>query len=155
MMQQGHLSRPNRPGKLAYLAYLARLVRLDMLALLVMLVFLAGSCSSPSKEELASLAAKGYYQHLIEGDFEHFLEGRMMADSLPADYRSQLIDGYSQFLDQQVQARGGIKEVRVSRAFTDSTQQYTSVLLTLCYGDSTSEEVVVPMVERNGRWMMK
>jgi hypothetical protein len=27
--------------------------------------------------------------------------------------------------------------------------------LMLCYGDSTSEEVVVPMVERNGRWMMK
>lgn len=155
MMQQGHLSRPNRPGKLAYLAYLARLVRLDMQALLVMLVFLAGSCSSPSKEELASLAAKGYYQHLIEGDFEHFQEGRMMADSLPADYRSQLIDGYSQFLAQQVKARGGINEVRVSRAFTDSTQQYTSVLLTLCYGDSTSEEVVVPMVEHNGRWMMK
>ena len=155
MMQQGHLSRPNRPGKLAYLAYLARLVRLDMQALLVMLVFLAGSCSSPSKEELASLAAKGYYQHLIEGDIEHFLEGRMMADSLPADYRSQLIDGYSQFLAQQVKARGGINEVRVSRAFTDSTQQYTSVLLTLCYGDSTSEEVVVPMVEHNGRWMMK
>ena len=155
MMQQGHLSRPNRPGKLAYLAGLARLARLDMLAVLVMLVFLAGSCSSPSKEELASLAAKGYYQHLIEGDFEHFLEGRMMADSLPADYRSQLIDGYSQFLAQQVKARGGINEVRISRAFTDSTQQYTSVLLMLCYGDSTTEEVVVPMIERDCRWMMK
>jgi hypothetical protein len=25
----------------------------------------------------------------------------------------------------------------------------------LCYGDSTTEEVVVPMVERDGRWMMK
>ena len=124
----------------------------------VLLVFLAqwAACSSnPTKEELASLAAKGYYQHLVEGDFEHFLEGRVMADSLPDDYRSQLIDGYSQFLAQQVKARGGINEVRISRAFTDSTQQYTSVLLMLCYGDSTTEEVVVPMVEHNGRWMMK
>lgn len=127
------------------------------LVYLVLLVFLAlwAACSSPTREELASLAAKGYYQHLIEGDFDHFLEGRVMADSLPDDYRSQLIDGYSQFLAQQVKARGGINEVRISRAFTDSTQQYTSVLLMLCYGDSTSEEVVVPMVERNGRWMMK
>ena len=127
------------------------------LVYLVLLVFLAqwAACSSPTREELASLAAKGYYQHLIEGDFDHFLEGRVMADSLPDDYRSQLIDGYSQFLAQQVKARGGINEVRISRAFTDSTQQYTSVLLILCYGDSTSEEVVVPMVERNGRWMMK
>ena len=127
------------------------------LVYLVLLVFLVqwAACSSPTKEELASLAAKGYYQHLIEGDFDHFLEGRVMADSLPDDYRSQLIDGYSQFLAQQVKARGGINEVRISRAFTDSSQQYTSVLLMLCYGDSTSEEVVVPMVERNGRWMMK
>lgn len=127
------------------------------LVYLVLLVFLAqwAACSSPTREELASLAAKGYYQHLIEGDFDHFLEGRVMADSLPDDYRSQLIDGYSQFLAQQVKARGGINEVRISRAFTDSTQQYTSVLLMLCYGDSTTEEVVVPMVEHNGRWMMK
>ena len=126
------------------------------LVYLVLLVFLAqwAACSSPTREELASLAAKGYYQHLIEGDFDHFLEGRVMADSLPDDYRSQLIDGYAQFLAQQ-QARGGIREVRISRAFTDSTQQYTSVLLMLCYGDSTTEEVVVPMAERNGRWMMK
>ena len=120
---------------------------------LVVLVVVA-ACSSPTKEELASLAAKGYYQHLIDGDFDYFLEGREFADSLPADYRSQLIDGYSQFMAQQ-QARGGIREVRISRAFTDSTQQYTSVLLMLCYGDSTTEEVVVPMVERDGRWMMK
>jgi hypothetical protein len=127
------------------------------LVYLVLLVSLAqwAACSSPTREELASLAAKGYYQHLIEGDFDHFLEGRVMADSLPDDYRSQLIDGYSQFLAQQVKARGGINEVRISRAFTDSTQQYTSVLLMLCYGDSTSEEVIVPMVEHNGRWMMK
>ena len=120
---------------------------------LVALVIVA-ACSSPTKEELASLAAKGYYQHLIDGDYDHFLEGREFADSLPADYRSQLIDGYSQFMAQQ-QTRGGIREVRISRAFTDSTQQYTSVLLMLCYGDSTTEEVVVPMVERDGRWMMK
>lgn len=127
------------------------------LVYLVLLVSLAqwAACSSPTREELASLAAKGYYQHLIEGDFDHFLEGRVMADSLPDDYRSQLIDGYSQFLAQQVKARGGINEVRISRAFTDSSQQYTSVLLMLCYGDSTTEEVVVPMVEHDGRWMMK
>ena len=128
---------------------------LNKLMCLAALVATIAACSSPSREELASLAAKGYYQHLIEGDYDHFLEGREFADSLPADYRSQLIDCYSQFLAQQQEARGGINEVRISRAYTDSTQQYTSVLLMLCYGDSTTEEVVVPMVERNGRWMMK
>lgn len=78
-----------------------------------------------------------------------------MADSLPVDYRSQLNDAYAQFLAQQFKSRGGIREVCVSRAFTDCTQNYTNVLLMLCYGDSTTEEVVVPMIERDGRWMMK
>ena len=127
------------------------LSKLLCLAFLVAMV----ACGGVSREELASLAAKGYYQHLIEGDYEQFLAGRFEADSLPDDYRSQLIDGYQQFIAQQQKARGGINEVRISRAFTDSTQQYTSVLLMLCYGDSTTEEVVVPMVERDGRWMMK
>ena len=125
------------------------------LGVLVFLIPLLAACSSPSKEELAALAAKGYYQHLVDGEYEHFVDGRLMADSLPADYRSQLIEGYKQFIAQQQATRGGISEVRVSRAFTDSTANYTSVLLMLCYGDSTSEEVVVPMVERNGCWRMK
>ena len=125
-----------------------KLVYLALIALCVI------ACSEPSKEELAALAAKGYYQHLIEGDYAHFVEGRLMADSLPDDYRAQLVESYKQFIAQQ-QVRKGIQEVRISRAFTDSTLQYTSVLLMLCYGDSTTEEVVVPMVEHEGRWMMK
>lgn len=125
------------------------------LAYLVLLVLLVVACGSASREELASLVAKGYYEHLIHGEYDRFLEGRMMADSLPDDYRSQLLDGYHQFITQQKKLRGGINEVRISRAFTDSTQNYTSVLLMLCYADSTYEEVVVPMVERNGRWRMK
>jgi hypothetical protein len=130
--------------------------KLEFIAGLVSLVILGAACGNgPSKEELAGLAAKGYYQHLIDGDYDHFIEGRVMADSLPDDYCSQLNDAYAQFLAQQTSSRGGIREVRVSRAFTDSTLNYTSVLLMLCYGDSTTEEVVVPMIERDGRWMMK
>ena len=101
------------------------------------------------------MAAKGYYQHLVAGEYEQFVEGRLMADSLPADYRSQLIEGYKQFVAQQLEVRKGIQEVTVSRAYTDSLADYTNVLLMLCYGDSTTEEVAVPMVERDGRWMMK
>ena len=144
MRKLGRLPRPSRPGWLVCLAGL------------VSLVILGAACGNgPSKEELAGLAAKGYYQHLVAGEYEQFVEGRFMADSLPADYRSQLIEGYKQFVAQQMEARKGIQEVSVSRAYTDSLAGYTNVLLMLCYGDSTTEEVVVPMVERDGRWMMK
>ena len=121
----------------------------------LILIVIVVACSDVSREDQAALAAKGYYTHLVQGEYEQFVEGRFMADSLPADYRSQLIEGYKQFVAQQVEARKGIHEVSVSRAYTDSLAGYTNVLLLLCYGDSTTEEVVVPMVEQNGRWRMK
>ena len=125
------------------------------LVYLILIVILVACSTGVSREEQAALAAKGYYTHLVQGEYEQFVEGRFMADSLPADYRSQLIEGYKQFVAQQLEARKGIQEVTVSRAYTDSLAGYTNVLLMLCYGDSTTEEVVVPMVERDGRWMMK
>ena len=125
------------------------------LVYLILIVIVVACSTGVSREEQAALAAKGYYTHLVQGEYEQFIEGRFMADSLPADYRSQLIEGCKQFVAQQLEARKGIQEVSVSRAYTDSLAGYTNVLLMLCYGDSTTEEVVVPMVERNGRWMMK
>ena len=125
------------------------------LVYLILIVIVVACSTGVSREEQAALAAKGYYTHLVQGEYEQFVEGRFMADSLPADYRSQLIEGYKQFVAQQMEARKGIQEVTVSRAYTDSLAGYTNVLLMLCYGDSTTEEVVVPMVERDGRWMMK
>ena len=118
--------------------------------------FLLFSCGSATKEELASLAAKGYYDHLIHGEYEQFYEGmdqRALSDE-PA-YRSQMLDNLRQFMARQEREHRGVLEVRVSNATTDTVQQFTNVFLVLCFGDSTNEEVVVPMVERNGAWRMK
>ena len=124
--------------------------------------FLLFSCGSATKEELASLAAKGYYDHLIHGEYEQFYEGldhRTLPDgtalSDEAAYRSQMLDNLRQFMAHQAQAHRGVLEVRVSNATTDTVQQLTNVFLVLCFADSTNEEVVVPMVERNGAWRMK
>ena len=129
-------------------------VDIVVLGILCILVGLA-ACSQPTPEELASLAAKGYYDHLIHGEYESFLEGMDLPEA--PEYRSQLLDNYRQFMATQQSSRGGIREVRIVRAKTDSIQKqpYTNVFLTLCFGDSTNEEIVVPMVERDGRWRMR
>ena len=119
----------------------------------ILLLFLA--CSGPSPEELASLAAKGYYDHLLKGEYTLFLEGKSGADSLPDAYREQLLTTYRQFMALQDKNHHGIREVRISNARTDTLLKYTNVFLVLCFGDSTNEEVVVPMVEHEGRWRMK
>lgn len=127
-----------------------------MMKKLVILALLVTACGSASKEELASLAAKGYYEHLIHGEYEQFYEGMDQREfTSQADFRSQMLDNLRQFMARQEQEHRGILEVRVSNAVTDTTQQLTNVFLVLCFGDSTNEEVVVPMVERQGAWRMK
>ena len=121
-----------------------------------LLLMLACACSEGlTPEEQASLAAKGYYQHLAAGECEQFLQGKSGADSLPAIYREQLLTACRQYHAQQQTSHRGIREVRVMNVRTDSTLHCTNVFLVLCFGDSTSEEIVVPMVERHQRWVMK
>lgn len=124
--------------------------------LYIVFVFLAlCACSSPTPEEVASLAAKGYYEHLLKGEYDKFLEGKAGSDSLPEAYRGQLLAGYKQFLSQQNSLHNGINEIRVINARRDTILNYTNVFLMLCFGDSTNEQVSVPMIEHNGRWRMK
>ena len=118
-------------------------------------LLLCMACANPSPEEMASLAAKGYYTHLMNGEYEAFLEGKAGADSLPEGYREQLLTSYRQFMAQQNREHHGILDIRVSNATTDNALNYTNVFLVLCFGDSVNEEIVVPMVEREGRWRMK
>jgi len=124
--------------------------------LFIVLVFLAlCACSSPTPEEMASLAARGYYEHLLKGEFDKFLDGKAGSDSLPEAYREQLIAGYKQFLSQQNNLHNGINEIRVINAKRDTILNYTNVFLMLCFGDSTNEQVSVPMIEHNGSWRMR
>ena len=129
---------------------------------MIVLLAVLAACGSATKEELASLAAKGYYDHLIHGEYEQFYEGmdqRTLPDgttlSDEAVYRSQMLDNLRQFMARQAQEHRGVLEVRVSNATTDTVQQLTNVFLVLCFADSTNEEIVVPMVERQGTWRMK
>ena len=125
------------------------------LVVLVILAILA-ACGSATKEELASMAAKGYYDHLIHGEYEQFYEGMDQREFTgEAEYRSQMLDNFRQFMARQEKEHHGVLEVRVSNVTIDTVQQFTNVFLVLCFGDSTNEEIVVPMVERNGSWRMK
>lgn len=115
-----------------------------------------GCSSELSPEQQAAMAAEGYYRHLLAGEYEQFLEGRVGTDSLPEAYREQLLTGYRQFMAQQQEKHDGITAVSVSNVRTDSLDAYTSVFLLLCYGDSTQEEIIVPMVDTgDGRWRMR
>ena len=113
------------------------------------------SCSNPTPEELASLAAKGYYEHLAAGEYEAFVQGMNGTEEAPQDYVHQLRLSVQQCQQRYQDLHKGIQEVRVSSAKADSTLHCTQVFLILCFADSTQEEICVPMVEQNGQWRMR
>jgi len=117
---------------------------------------LAVACSSgPDPGEVAAQAAKEYYAQLLAGKYEHYVDGFYRPDSIPASYRRQLIDNAKMFVGQQKDERRGILDVRVVNAVADTTKRSANVFLIFAYGDSTSEEVVVPMVQHRGVWYMR
>ena len=106
-------------------------------------------------EEQASAAALQYYEALYGGQPEVFLNHRILADSMPDDYRRQLLDCYERHLSQVSRKRHGVNRVEVSRAEKAADLGIMQVFLVLSFGDGTCEEVVVPMAEREGQWMLK
>ena len=117
---------------------------------------LAVACSSgPDPGEVAAQAAKEYYTQLLAGKYEHYVDGFYRPDSIPESYRRQLIDNAKMFVGQQKDERRGILDVRVVNAVADTTKRSANVFLIFAYGDSTSEEVVVPMVQHRGVWYMR
>ncbi len=120
-------------------------------------LLLLTACSKKTPEEEAALAAKSYYDKLVEGYTEGFLEGKVDVDSLPSEYCDQLLEAYKQYMSEVEKKHGGIREVRISDNVgrTDSTLRLTYAFLMLCYVDSTQEEIVVPMIHSGDDWRMK
>lgn len=124
---------------------------------LLMAVSFWQSCSSKEQtpEELASQTAKSYYDCLLADNYNGFLAGMADMDSMPADYREQLLTAYQQYKNELDQLHGGVATITISNVRRDSSMQLVQTFLLLHFKDSTKEEIIVPMVQRNGGWKMR
>ena len=125
---------------------------------LLMAILLLCGCSrqGQSPEEQAGIAAKEYYDRLLAGDVDGFLNGKADIDSVPADYRSQMYAACEQYKKELDETHGGVAAITVSNARKDSTQQMMmQAFLLLNFRDSTKEEIIVPMVQRGEVWKLR
>ena len=113
------------------------------------------ACSQVNPADKAALAAKQYYDYLLEGKYEAFIEGHYMPDSIPQSYRQGLVTNAKMFVGQQQREHRGIKETRVVNAEADTALHTANVFLVFTYGDTTSEEVNIPMIESKGIWYLR
>ncbi len=123
-------------------------------SLLFSVLFFA-SCADKTSEEQAAEAAKTYYSHLIEGRDEEYVAGLYGADTIRDEYRRELCDNARQYVEAMKKSRQGVVDIRTVRTVRDADKQSINVFLMLCFGDSINEQVVVPMTEYKGRWVIR
>ena len=90
----------------------------------------------------------------MKGDVDHYLQGLADYDSLPEDYRSQLRDMHLQFLENEKKVRGGLASVKSLRdTLVDDSHAF--VFLEVAYGDSTREQISLPLVLTAKGWRLR
>lgn len=132
-----------------------------MKKLLFFMILLMGTGLSSCKKDslspsyFAGIAAKGYYDLLIEGKCKEFVAGYNCPSRLPDSYQKQLLLNAQMFLEQQREEHKGLLDIKVLNAKADTAHHVADVFLQMIYGDSTKEQIVVPMVEVGGEWKMR
>ncbi len=125
-------------------------------ALFVSALLIGTSLLESCKEEERTVteAAEHYYGYLVKGDVDHYLQGLADYDSLPEDYRSQLRDMHLQFLENEKKVRGGLASVKSLRdTLVDDSHAF--VFLEVAYGDSTREQISLPLVLTAKGWRLR
>lgn len=122
------------------------------------IILLLASCKGESLEQIqerAGKTAEAYYGLLLEGKYADFVAGMDGGDSLPTDYREQMIANAAMFVKQQTDEHKGIKAVELSHCEADTVLHAAQAFLLFKYADNTQEVVSVPLVMRNNVWYMK
>lgn len=100
----------------------------------------------------ARRAAERYFNMLIDGKYEAYIDGMVDADSMPDDLRSQMADMLAQFCEGQKLNKGMLSVTATADTIADSAAY---VYLDILYGDSTTEQVGMPLLFTDKRWRMQ
>ena len=129
------------------------------------LIGVAACSSDVNQEERAMTTAQKYYEQLIAGDYEGFVEGTLNSqDSLPADFKEQLVLNAKMYVERMQKEHDGIRSVKALRAEVDTLKAHNSdeiaaitarAFVSLGFADSTNEEVLVPMVLKDDVWYLR
>lgn len=126
-----------------------------LLYIFVALLAVSACQKAQDPKEVVAKVAQTYYDSLLAGNVKYYVEGTFMTDSIPAGYKEELETNMKMFIGQQQAEHQGISSAKVTDVSVDTATNTANVYMTLTYGDSTSEEVLVPMVEKNNVWYLR
>ena len=97
--------------------------------------------------------AETYYQNLMSGQYEKYLEGISGACTMLPEQRSQTLQALKTFCQNQQAQHGGMVSVHGIEALLQGKR--AEVYMDIIYADSVSERIVIPMVLKDSVWRME
>ena len=97
--------------------------------------------------------AETYYQNLMSGQYEKYLEGISGACTMLPEQRSQTLQALKAFCQNQQAQHGGMVSVHGIEALLQGKR--AEVYMDIIYADSVSERIVIPMVLEDSVWRME
>lgn len=128
---------------------------LSILPLVSILLFTA--CRKEVQDLNSSAAvcsqAETYFQNLLAGQYEKYLEGISGVCAMLPEQRTQTLLALKAFCQNQQAQHGGMLSVRGTEVLLQDKR--AEVYMDIIYADSVSERIVVPMVLEDSVWRME
>ena len=128
-------------------------------AYIILMLTCLFSCSEVANNltEFSSAGARGaaeyFYSLLANGQGQVYVDNMQEASSMDSCKYVQFVDLMDQFLHEENELRGGIVHARANKdTIVDSVSM---VFLDVQFGDSTREEIILPIVYMRGRWWIR
>lgn len=105
------------------------------------------------EQRAARRTAERYVRLLSEGQTSEALDALAYSDALSEGYRSELNDVLHEYYSGLIGQRGGVLSFAATRDTIDGTT--AQVFVQVVFGDSTSEEIDVPLTLIDGEWKVR
>ena len=127
--------------------------------LVLLLSYLLTACSPGGKGEglqpPTADEVMAYYELYRSGNYADNVKAMQSCDDKPADFCKQMADALKQHAARIKEEKGGTVSAEFLRTELHAEHSAADAYLSVTYGDSTKEEIVLPLVFWQDKWRLK
>ena len=127
--------------------------------LVLLLSYLLTACSPGGKGEglqpPTADEVMAYYELYRSGNYADYVKAMQSCDDKPADFCKQMADALKQHAARIKAEKGGAVSAEFLRTEMHAEHSAADAYLSVTYGDSTKEEIVLPLVFWQDKWRLK
>ena len=127
--------------------------------LVLLLSYLLTACSPGGKGEglqpPTADEVMAYYELYRSGNYADYVKAMQSCDDKPAEFCKQMADALKQHAARIKAEKGGAVSAEFLRTEMHAEHSAADAYLSVTYGDSTKEEIILPLVFWQDKWRLK